>query len=97
MESSRIVCGVHYVRLQIRTQVLRGLPVLLTDNPTKLFKAGFDSDEDDDCFRNLDIGILLIEREGTVLTSSQHLSPASLKIIIEGEVVMDNIQDMPKA
>ncbi|XP_062338384.1 uncharacterized protein LOC134039188 [Osmerus eperlanus] len=80
----------------IRTQVLRGLPIILGDNPTDFFKAGFESD-DDDSFRDLDIGILLIERESAVLTSSQHLSPASLKIIIEGEVVMDNIQDLPKA
>nr|XP_040023786.1 uncharacterized protein LOC120812058 isoform X6 [Gasterosteus aculeatus aculeatus] len=80
----------------IRTQVLRGLPIILGDNPTDFFKAGFESD-DDDSFRDPDIGILLIEREGAVLTSSQHLSPASLEIIIEGEVVMDNIQDLPKA
>nr|XP_040052875.1 uncharacterized protein LOC120831491 isoform X3 [Gasterosteus aculeatus aculeatus] len=66
------------------------------DNPTDLFKAGFESD-DEDSFCDPDIGILLIEREGAVLTSSQHLSPASLEIIIEGEVVMDNIQDLPKA
>uniref|UniRef100_A0A3B5A6G2 Uncharacterized protein n=1 Tax=Stegastes partitus TaxID=144197 RepID=A0A3B5A6G2_9TELE len=76
--------------------VLRGLPVILGDNPTNFFKAGFESD-DDDSYRDLDIGILLIEREGAVLTSSQHLSPALLKIIIEGEVVMGNIQDLPKA
>ncbi|XP_051795138.1 sterile alpha motif domain-containing protein 3 isoform X1 [Acanthochromis polyacanthus] len=80
----------------IRTQVLRGLPIILGDNPTNFFKVGFESD-DDDCFRDLDIGILLIEREGTVFTSSLHLSPASLKIIIEGQVVMDNIQDLPNA
>ncbi|XP_028313916.1 uncharacterized protein LOC114470102 [Gouania willdenowi] len=79
----------------IRTQVLRGLPIILGDSPTNFFKVGFESD--DDSFRDLDIGILLIEREGAVLTSSQHLSPASLKIIIEREVVMDNIQDLPKA
>ncbi|XP_077950088.1 uncharacterized protein LOC120822412 [Gasterosteus aculeatus] len=64
--------------------------------PTDFFKAGFESD-DDDCFCDPDIGILLIERKGAVLTSSQHLSPASLKNIIEGEVVMDSIQDLPKA
>lgn len=80
----------------IRTQVLRGLPIILGDNPTNFFKASFESD-DDDYFRDLDVGILLIEREGAVLTSSQHLSPASLKIVIEGEVVMENIQDLPKA
>nr|XP_040024850.1 uncharacterized protein LOC120812745 isoform X1 [Gasterosteus aculeatus aculeatus]XP_040024851.1 uncharacterized protein LOC120812745 isoform X1 [Gasterosteus aculeatus aculeatus] len=66
------------------------------DNPTDFFKGGFESD-DEDSFCDPDFGILLIEREGAVLTSSQHLSPASLEIIIEGEVVMDNIQDLPKA
>ncbi|XP_030299269.1 uncharacterized protein LOC115597477 [Sparus aurata] len=80
----------------IRTQVLRGLPIILGDNPTNFFKASFESD-DDDSFHNIDIGILFIECEGAVLTSSKHLSPALLKIIIEGEVVMDNIQDLPKA
>ncbi|XP_077102491.1 uncharacterized protein LOC143753710 [Siphateles boraxobius] len=80
----------------IRTQVLRGLPIILGDDPTNFFKAGFESD-DDDYFRDLDVGILLIEREGAVLTSSQHLSLALLKIIIEEKVVMDNIQDLPKA
>ncbi|MEQ2242385.1 hypothetical protein ILYODFUR_035401 [Ilyodon furcidens] len=55
-----------------------------------------DSD-DDDSFLNIDIGIFLVEPEGAVPSSSLHLSPASLKIIIEGEVVMDNIQDLPKA
>ncbi|KAL1006766.1 hypothetical protein UPYG_G00076720 [Umbra pygmaea] len=59
----------------IRTQVLRGLPIILGDNPRNLFEAGFESD-DDDSFRDLDIGILLIEREGAVLSSFQHLSPA---------------------
>ncbi|MEQ2288517.1 hypothetical protein AMECASPLE_023401 [Ameca splendens] len=61
-----------------------------------LFTEDQDSD-DDDSFRNIDIGILLVEPEGAVPSSSLHLSPASLKIIIEGEVVMDNIQDLPKA
>lgn len=80
----------------IRTLVLRGLPVILGDSPTDFYKAGFDSD-DDDSFRNIDIGILLVEHEGAVPSSSLHLSPASLKIVIEGEVVMDNIHDLPKA
>lgn len=57
----------------------------------------FIKDSDDDSFRNIDIGILLVEPEGTVPSSSLHLRPASLKIIMEGEVVMANIQDLPKA
>ncbi|KAI4811092.1 hypothetical protein KUCAC02_014013 [Chaenocephalus aceratus] len=47
--------------------------------------------DDEDSFRDIDIGILLVEHEGP--SSSLHRSPASLKIILEGQVVIDNIQD----
>ncbi|KAK5605701.1 hypothetical protein CRENBAI_007487 [Crenichthys baileyi] len=69
----------------IRTLVLRGLPLLLGDDPTDFYKQGFDSD-DDDSFCNTDIGILLVEPEGAVTSSSLHLSPASLKIT-EGDAM----------
>ncbi|KAK5603697.1 hypothetical protein CRENBAI_002300 [Crenichthys baileyi] len=85
----------YFVALNRRISIT-GLPLILRDNPTDFYKQGFDSD-DDDSFRNIDVGILLVEPEGAVPSSSLHLSPASLKIIIEGEVVMDNIQDLPKA
>ncbi|KAL7886265.1 hypothetical protein AOLI_G00065600 [Acnodon oligacanthus] len=52
--------------------------------------------DSDDSVRLLEIGILLVPHEGAVL-SSLHLNPASLKIIIDGEVMTDNIQDLPKA
>ncbi|KAF4101577.1 hypothetical protein G5714_018009 [Onychostoma macrolepis] len=55
-------------------------------------------DSDDDySFHHLDIGIILIEHEGDVLSSSLRLNPASLKIIIEGDFVMDSIEDLSKA
>ncbi|XP_060929384.1 uncharacterized protein LOC133003615 isoform X2 [Limanda limanda] len=80
----------------IRTMMLRGLPILLQDNPNDFFKACFDSD-DDDSYQHIDIGILLVEQEGAMLSSSMHLYPASLKIVIEGKVVMGNIEDLPRA
>ncbi|GAA6081297.1 uncharacterized protein LOC109972814, partial [Tachysurus ichikawai] len=80
----------------IRSLVIRGLPIVLGDNPMEFFKACFDSD-DDHPFRHLDFGILLVEHEGSVLPSSFHLDPVSIKIIIEGEVVMEGIKDLPKA
>ncbi|KAI2658250.1 NADPH:adrenodoxin oxidoreductase, mitochondrial [Labeo rohita] len=52
---------------------------------------------DDHVFQDLDLGILLVEREGAVSPSSLHLNPASFKIVIEGEVVMKSIKDLPKA
>uniref|UniRef100_A0AAZ1WZ95 Uncharacterized protein n=1 Tax=Oreochromis aureus TaxID=47969 RepID=A0AAZ1WZ95_OREAU len=77
----------------IRTQVLRGLPIILGT----ILQPSSKQESDADFFRDLDIGILLTEREEAVLTSAQHPSPTLLKIIIEGEVVMENIQDLPKA
>ncbi|KAI4820810.1 hypothetical protein KUCAC02_028777, partial [Chaenocephalus aceratus] len=92
--------GLHSTRTteptDIRTLVLRGLPIILGDNPTDFFKAGSDTD-DEDSFRDIEIGILLVEHEGASPSSSLHRSPASLKIILEGQVVIDNIQDLPKA
>ncbi|KAF4099170.1 hypothetical protein G5714_019296 [Onychostoma macrolepis] len=64
-----------------RFLVLRGLPFALCDNPTDFYKACFDSD-DDYSFHHLDIGIILTEHEGDVLSSSLRLSPASLKEIL---------------
>ncbi|KAI2649381.1 hypothetical protein H4Q32_015324 [Labeo rohita] len=56
-----------------------------------------DDSADDHVFQDLDLGILLVEREGAVSPSSLHLNPASFKIVIEGEVVMKSIKDLPKA
>uniref|UniRef100_G3PEE4 Uncharacterized protein n=1 Tax=Gasterosteus aculeatus TaxID=69293 RepID=G3PEE4_GASAC len=97
-QTNIIICfSFELSNLLLQSQLsVRGLPIILGDNPTDFFKAGFVR-IDDDSFRDPDIGILLIERKGAVLTSSQHLSPASLKSIIEGEVVMDSIQDLPIA
>lgn len=53
-------------------------------------------DTDDDSVHHLDIGILFSEHDGTVLSSSLHLSLASLNIIGEGEIMMDNTHDLPK-
>ncbi|KAF4112523.1 hypothetical protein G5714_007318 [Onychostoma macrolepis] len=61
--------------------VLRGLPFALCDNPTDFYKVCFDND-DDYSFHHLDIGIILTEHEGDVLSSSLRLNPASLKEIL---------------
>ncbi|KAF4110470.1 hypothetical protein G5714_007501 [Onychostoma macrolepis] len=66
-----------------------GLTLIITPNPK-------DSD-DDYSFHHLDTGIILTEHEGDVLSSSLRLNPASLKIIIEGDFVMDSIEDLSKA
>ncbi|KAF6727914.1 hypothetical protein FQA47_019591 [Oryzias melastigma] len=78
----------------IRTLVLRGLPVLLGDNAADFYKTYTGSE---DSLQNLDLGILFVEREGVPLPSSLHFCPDSFLIVIEGEKVMDNIEDLPKA
>ncbi|KAF4104240.1 hypothetical protein G5714_015227 [Onychostoma macrolepis] len=60
----------------------RFLPFAVCDNPTDFYKICFDSD-DDYSFHHLDIGIILTEYEGDVLSSSLRLNPApSLKEIL---------------
>ncbi|KAJ0056509.1 hypothetical protein NL108_008349, partial [Boleophthalmus pectinirostris] len=77
-----------------RTVALRGLPYLLGDNPTEFFKSSFVSDGDES-FRQMDVGILLVNPEGVSLPRDLH--PASLKIVIEGEIVMDKLTTLPNA
>lgn len=62
-----------------------------------LMLLSFQDTDDEDSFHDIEIGILLVEHEGASPSSSLHRSPASLKIILEGQVVIDNIQDLPKA
>ncbi|KAK7925095.1 hypothetical protein WMY93_007405 [Mugilogobius chulae] len=76
-----------------RTVALRGLPYLLGDNPTEFFKSSFDGDES---FGQIDVGILLVNPEG-VSPPTADLHPASLKIVLEGEVVVDKLKTLPDA
>ncbi|KAI4829322.1 hypothetical protein KUCAC02_023368, partial [Chaenocephalus aceratus] len=62
-----------------------------------LMLLSFQDTDDEDSFRDIEIGILLDEHEGAGPSSFLHRSPASLKIILEGQVVIDNIEDLPKA
>ncbi|CAL9684930.1 unnamed protein product [Knipowitschia caucasica] len=79
-----------------RVVVLKGLPLLLGDSPNEFFKSSFDGDESNG---HLEIGILLVKYNGVHLDDSPPESgpPASLKIIIEGEVVIENLRNLPGA
>lgn len=77
----------------IRCLVLRGLAVLLDDNPSEFFKDCFAVD-DEDAYKRIPIGILAIHHDGV----AQHpLNPSSLGVVLEGNVVMDNINNLPQA
>ncbi|XP_042629274.1 sterile alpha motif domain-containing protein 3-like [Cyprinus carpio] len=76
---------------------MRGLPVLLGDDQTKFFKACFASD-DGDSYQHVPVGILSLENEDVALQPmSLRLHPSSVGIILEGNVVMDNLDNIPQA
>ncbi|XP_053472108.1 uncharacterized protein LOC128602375 [Ictalurus furcatus] len=79
---------------EIRTLVLQGLPVIPGDDDFPFFKSGLVSDHRNSIL-DVPVGILF---EGTDLQppNSLHLS-SSIGIILEGQVVMDNMQDLSQA
>ncbi|XP_056102188.1 uncharacterized protein LOC130100539 isoform X1 [Rhinichthys klamathensis goyatoka] len=83
--------------VDMRCVAMRGLPVLLGDDPTEFFKACFASD-DGDSYQHVPVGILSLENEDVALQPlSIHLHPSSVGIILEGNVVMDNLDNIPQA
>ncbi|KAL6469559.1 hypothetical protein MHYP_G00230830 [Metynnis hypsauchen] len=67
----------------LRTLALRGLPVILGDNPEDFFKTCFDADEEQ-TFSSIATGILIVERdEGGHPPNSLCLNPLSVGIILE--------------
>ncbi|RXN08911.1 NADPH:adrenodoxin mitochondrial [Labeo rohita] len=86
----------HHERCNFHGNVNVGKDVTI-DELRQAYHAVVLDSADDHVFQDLDLGILLVEREGAVSPSSLHLNPASFKIVIEGEVVMKSIKDLPKA
>uniref|UniRef100_A0A9J8CQU1 Uncharacterized protein n=2 Tax=Cyprinus carpio carpio TaxID=630221 RepID=A0A9J8CQU1_CYPCA len=81
----------------MRCVAMRGLPVLLGDDQTEFFKACFASD-DGDSYQHVPVGILSLENEDVALQPlSLRLHPSSVGIILEGNVVMDNLDNIPQA
>ncbi|XP_042599713.1 uncharacterized protein LOC109062712 isoform X2 [Cyprinus carpio] len=79
---------------EVRTLVLRGLPIMLGDEDSCFFKSSLVSDH-----RNtiLDVPVgILFEDTDLQPPNSLHLT-SSIGIILEGQVVMDKMQDLPQA
>ncbi|KAK7938264.1 hypothetical protein WMY93_001590 [Mugilogobius chulae] len=55
-----------------------------------------DTQDGDESFGQIDVGILLVNPEG-VSPPTSDLHPASLKTILEGEVVVDKLKTLPDA
>ncbi|GAA6088006.1 uncharacterized protein LOC553308 [Tachysurus ichikawai] len=80
----------------MRCAVIRGLPVILGDDPTKFFKACFAS-ADEDSYQHVPVGILSKESEDVAQPPLHfHLHP-STEGILEGNAVMNNLENLPQA
>ncbi|XP_047235538.1 uncharacterized protein LOC124876643 [Girardinichthys multiradiatus] len=81
---------------EIRCLVLRGLPVILGDDPSTFFKACVDVD-DEGLYNDVHVGILYHEQEYiTPQKQSLHHNASSVGIILEGKLVMD-AESLPQA
>ncbi|XP_049889945.1 sterile alpha motif domain-containing protein 3-like [Epinephelus moara] len=82
---------------EVRCLVLRGLPVILGDDPSTFFKASFDVDDEGGSYNDVPVGILCREQENiTPHTQSLHHNASSVGIILEGNIVMD-VASLPQA
>ncbi|XP_062400915.1 uncharacterized protein LOC134092137 [Sardina pilchardus] len=81
----------------LRTLVLRGLPVLLGDDPSDFYKTCSVTD-DDGVWAQVSIGLLtVVDEDAPVGPNVIHLEPVSTAIIIEGSVIMDDLKSLPEA
>ncbi|KAG7481543.1 hypothetical protein MATL_G00068030 [Megalops atlanticus] len=68
----------------MRTLVLRGLPVLLGDDPSNFYNTCFASDSDE-AWAQVSVGVLtVINEDGPLSPNHLHLDPVSTAIIVEG-------------
>ncbi|XP_056606334.1 uncharacterized protein LOC130424571 [Triplophysa dalaica] len=80
-----------------RTAVLHGLPLLLGEDPTDFYNTCFDCD-DEEGLSSISIGILtVIPEDCESIPYSLHLDAASIALILEGKIVMDNLGNLPQA
>ncbi|KAK7116873.1 hypothetical protein R3I94_023295, partial [Phoxinus phoxinus] len=79
---------------EVRTLVIRGLPIMLGDDDDSFFKSCLVSDNRNSIL-DVPVGILFEDTE-LQPPKSLHLSP-TIGIIIEGQVVMGKMQDFPQA
>ncbi|KAK0131171.1 hypothetical protein N1851_034144 [Merluccius polli] len=73
----------------IRCLCLRGLPVVLGDDPSAFFKTCSDA-TDKDLYSETSVGILCIDEH-------PQLNPSRVSIILEGSVVMEELANLPQA
>ncbi|CAL8248183.1 unnamed protein product [Merluccius merluccius] len=82
----------------LRSVVLRGLPILLGDDSSEVFKTCFDTAKEE-ALASVTVGVLTVVNEDAQQQglNAVHLQPISTAIILEGSTVMDNVRDFPQA
>ncbi|CAI9615531.1 unnamed protein product, partial [Staurois parvus] len=81
----------------MHTLVLRGLPVLLSDDPSTFYITCFPSDSDE-VWARLPVGLMTVIDESMPASPNHlHLDPMSIAIIAEGGTVMEDLQNLPQA
>ncbi|TDH03318.1 hypothetical protein EPR50_G00161850 [Perca flavescens] len=81
----------------VRTLVLQGIPVLLGDDPSNFYNTSFDSDSDEAWDQVSVVLLTVISEDVPISPNHLHLDPVSTAIILEGGIVMDNLQNLPQA
>ncbi|XP_052444140.1 uncharacterized protein LOC127985963 [Carassius gibelio] len=80
-----------------RTAVLHGLPLLLGGDLSDFYKTCFDCDDNED-MSDVEIGILtVIPEDSPTVPYSLHLGATTTAIILEGTVVVDDLENLPQA
>ncbi|XP_067276272.1 uncharacterized protein [Pseudorasbora parva] len=80
-----------------RTAVLHGLPLLLGEDPTDFYKTCFDCDGNEDMFDTAVCIMTVIPEDCPTVPYSLHLDATATAIILEGTVVVDNLENFPEA
>ncbi|XP_051965925.1 uncharacterized protein LOC127631713 [Xyrauchen texanus] len=81
----------------VRTLVLQGISVLLGDDSSTFYSTCFDSDSNE-AWAQVSVGLLTVISEDALLSPNHlHLDPVSTAIILEGGIVMDNLENLPQA
>uniref|UniRef100_A0A8C5NAK4 Sterile alpha motif domain-containing protein 3 n=1 Tax=Gouania willdenowi TaxID=441366 RepID=A0A8C5NAK4_GOUWI len=80
---------------KIRTLVLRGISVILGEDSSKFYLSCRKDNED--VWRDVSVGILLVTDDGPTTDEDLHLSPLSSSLIVEGGIVLDDMKSLPQA
>ncbi|XP_054642912.1 uncharacterized protein LOC129187508 [Dunckerocampus dactyliophorus] len=82
----------------LRSVVLRGLPLVLGDDSSEVYKTCFDKAKEE-ALASVTVGVLTVVNEDALQQglNAVHLQQISTAIILEGSTVMDNVRDFPQA